>query len=422
MISRIFIVVFAVLFVHSDCMALQASLHFSGFGVSGECIEGDNTSMALTLGTLTAGLSKGNSTVLRHGKPHCRHCVGSVSGPGTHCVEVSSESFAFGTLVVDSDNRRTKTIRLRNRCASDISLYAPKLVVNPDNAFEFDTTQFQSYPVTVRAGEEVSLTVQCTPQNIGQHLGYLRVKTTDKDSLDIQISYTGRSNENATRTTVRLLMDNPQGKPGDKVTISLVLETIQGTLSTSSFNAVIRFRRDVLFPLNIAESRRTYSAGNMLSLRIDSALQETPGAGSILISIPCLVLLGETDRTSVIFAEFDWIDRNIQVIRTVNLDRFLVENGNRFVTSRRRAAVLQAVAPNPADAVLDLAFDVFHKDHVELFIVDLYSRKVRSLLSKDVNPGRHRRHFSLEGLASGVYFLLLQSTTGLSQQRIDVIR
>ncbi len=223
-------------------------------------------------------------------------------------------------------------------------------------------------------------------------------------------------------TSIKLLMDKAQGRPGDTVNISLRLESIEGLLTTGTFHAAIRFRRDVLYPLQLSPESHWYSADENMTIHVDSTLPDIPGAGRILATIPCLVLLGETDRTSIEFTAFEWSDARQSAVITSDIDLFSVNNGARFISNRRRPALIRAVQPNPARESIEIEIESFREDRIDLSLIDLFSRKIRTLLTMTAGVGRSSHRFSLAGLSSGTYFLLLQSSLGAVQQRIEVLR
>ena len=88
---------------------------------------------------------------------------------------------------------------------------------------------------------------------------------------------------------------------------------------------------------------------------------------------------------------------------------------------------LAPVAPNPATAGALLRFGVPREGRVSLAMFDANGRRVRELASSQMPAGEHSVRWdgndsSGQGVASGLYFMRLETATGMRVQRFAVIR
>ncbi len=72
--------------------------------------------------------------------------------------------------------------------------------------------------------------------------------------------------------------------------------------------------------------------------------------------------------------------------------------------------------PNPFNPTTQVRFRIARSGFVNMRVVDLHGREVRTLVNEELKPGSYSATFNAEGLASGVYFYQLRSE-GIQQTR-----
>jgi hypothetical protein len=65
--------------------------------------------------------------------------------------------------------------------------------------------------------------------------------------------------------------------------------------------------------------------------------------------------------------------------------------------------------PNPFNPTTTIRYDVPQKQKVQIRVYDIMGRVVQTLMNQDQLPGRYTQVFNANGLASGMYFIRLQS-------------
>ena len=78
--------------------------------------------------------------------------------------------------------------------------------------------------------------------------------------------------------------------------------------------------------------------------------------------------------------------------------------------------------PNPFNAGTKIAYEVEQPTHVRLTVFDLLGKEVAVLVEGPQNTGRHSVDFTGKGLASGVYFYQLRTTTSSMTRKLVILR
>jgi hypothetical protein len=78
--------------------------------------------------------------------------------------------------------------------------------------------------------------------------------------------------------------------------------------------------------------------------------------------------------------------------------------------------------PNPFNPFTTIAFDLPVNAHVQLDIYNTLGEKVSRLVDKDLQAGKYRYNWHAEGLASGIYFYVIQSRDFRAVKRMVFIK
>lgn len=68
-----------------------------------------------------------------------------------------------------------------------------------------------------------------------------------------------------------------------------------------------------------------------------------------------------------------------------------------------------AVYPNPASMMVQIDLNLISRDNIQLNVLDISGRLIRSIVNEITSSGNHLYNFSTEELANGVYYITLQS-------------
>ncbi len=78
--------------------------------------------------------------------------------------------------------------------------------------------------------------------------------------------------------------------------------------------------------------------------------------------------------------------------------------------------------PNPFNPVTRIRFNVSNSEHVALNVYDSLGRLVKTLVNRDMVPGRYEVEFSGEGLASGIYFYQLMAQKSVETRQMVLLK
>jgi hypothetical protein len=87
-----------------------------------------------------------------------------------------------------------------------------------------------------------------------------------------------------------------------------------------------------------------------------------------------------------------------------------------------QAFTLEQNYPNPFNPFTTIAFDLPENAHVQLDIYNTLGEKVSRLVNKDLQAGKYRYNWHAEGLASGIYFYVIQSRDFRAVKRMVFIK
>ena len=107
-------------------------------------------------------------------------------------------------------------------------------------------------------------------------------------------------------------------------------------------------------------------------------------------------------------------------------------NGSNSVTAVGEGGVPQATQvagayPNPFNPQTTVAFELARADHARVIIYDLQGRVIRRLVDESLPAGRHTaiwqgRDDNGRGVASGVYFARLESSSGQDMTKLVLVK
>ena len=85
--------------------------------------------------------------------------------------------------------------------------------------------------------------------------------------------------------------------------------------------------------------------------------------------------------------------------------------------------ILHSAYPNPFNPITHIDFDIPSDDNIQLVIYDISGRKVDALYQGSINAGYHQLTWYADKFSSGVYFVVLTSSTGYkSTQKVMLLK
>jgi len=78
--------------------------------------------------------------------------------------------------------------------------------------------------------------------------------------------------------------------------------------------------------------------------------------------------------------------------------------------------------PNPFNSSTTIEFEVPQKAHVNLIIYDILGREIKTLVNKELEPGRYNLYFNASNLPSGIYLYTLKTPKFTKTNKMILIK
>ncbi len=108
------------------------------------------------------------------------------------------------------------------------------------------------------------------------------------------------------------------------------------------------------------------------------------------------------------------------------IGEWIVSLGSQTSTDENEAipqrAYIESSYPNPFQESTTIAFAVERSGQVEVKVYDTHGVEVKSLLSRTMPVGKHTIDLSSDNLASGTYFIHIQTKSGVATYPVTVVR
>jgi hypothetical protein len=335
-----------------------------------------------------------------------------------------------------------KTVTLENRTADpltidQLTLPAPFVIIDP----------IIPPARTIPSGGTITVRVSFTPvdTNLAEQTMVASQTSPCTDATSVPVRGQGKITAQGA-VTVSIPTDM-KGAPGDKLSIPFVLERSQVLSETgaTTFRATLRYHGTMLWP-TAARSRSgatfkpvtgaAASGGRIISNTVAGAdrlvtveITNDPMvvAPDTLGFLDVTVALGDTIMTAVTIDTLFFTNGDASVAVTTNdgfftLVGYCTAGGNRLVKITGTAKIT-SITPNPASPITEIIFETIESGATTLAIFDAAGSRVATLVDNEPMPTQaHIVTWDAGRLASGVYYVVLQTPTERITQRVVVVR
>jgi hypothetical protein len=97
------------------------------------------------------------------------------------------------------------------------------------------------------------------------------------------------------------------------------------------------------------------------------------------------------------------------------------EGGDRLFDATGQLT-LEPNHPNPFNAMTVITYEVIERGPTEVFVLDVLGRRVATLRTGMIEPGRYQVAFDATELSSGLYISVLRTPTQLRMQTMKLIK
>jgi Leucine-rich repeat (LRR) protein len=324
-----------------------------------------------------------------------------------------------------------------NRDAQPIQLRRA-FMVDEAGTRTFSTDGVDASGVTLNAGDTTVISLRCRAAAFGA-LGDQLVVESNRDTLQADVSgyaRAQRSEDVVISVGVRPVRNNVV--PGDTVTLELYLASRNSlalfNATQPQFQATVQFDNNIL---SLDESRsRAVSrrgSGRVASVVLDERWSRQSDT-VILGRIACRAVLGDTDRTRLVIADFQW--GNLSAATAFSNRRVFVDsvlnglfvssvcqvNGAKRLLRFGAATMLAQSRPNPVKDEAIISYTLRESGLTTLVLYDAKGSLVRQLFSGVQESGEYEYVLRVDNIPSGSYRIVLTTPSSQQQQRIDVVK
>ncbi len=90
------------------------------------------------------------------------------------------------------------------------------------------------------------------------------------------------------------------------------------------------------------------------------------------------------------------------------------------IKENKNSSLSLEMFPNPSDNKISLKFDLKESSEVMIEVIDLFGKKIRTLLSEKLNSGIVSKTFDISMIADGNYFIRINSKNNTTQQKLNI--
>ena len=220
--------------------------------------------------------------------------------------------------------------------------------------------------------------------------------------------------------------------PGTLVTVSVVLDSGNVeklvTSAESEWRAIVSFDRNVLVPIEgqsgVRTLRRSDSTGRETQIEVTGRFANLKRE---LATMQCRVVAGDTVRTRLRLESMNvlsnvvgrqiFVEPSRDTVFTASVSR---AGGVRLIAPTKGMTL--SVNPNPAREAVEVAYTLVEAVSPEISLSDATGKTLQSLGFPLQQAGSYTISLNLNGLASGVYTVLLRGGTGVVSQKIIIAR
>lgn len=291
--------------------------------------------------------------------------------------------------------------------------------------------------------------MRCTAPSVGRMRGALRVWSR-ADTVDVPIDgfarmLTGSDVEMSVR--LRPSAGSANALPGNRVTLEFLvdappatLQRLAGILPLFAFEASVRFNRNVL---SLDQSLRQPGLYALRNNRAPSPIETVlfprfSLAGlstSLLATITCQAVLGETDQTTLQVESFRWLQpfdplnyrgRVFVTLSDSTNGRFTTNtcaiDGVKRLVGSSFATQITAARPNPATHETVIGYALRERGLAMLSLYNAAGQHVKTLVHAHHEAGTYEYVFDTSALSTGMYRLVLVAPSSLHSELLVIVR
>jgi hypothetical protein len=211
-----------------------------------------------------------------------------------------------------------------------------------------------------------------------------------------------------------------EATPGERLTIPLSLVSSRNldNVGASNFTLTLRFNKTLLLPTG-GMPLGTIDGGTRV-VTITGRRADGIATGTFA-TLDFIAALGDTLATPLQIESFEWIDGSVRVEK-MNGEVRIKPNGGWQLYIPDGQLTLLPPQPNPVanTSEVELVYETIEPGRTELYIVDMLGRRATTIVDAELTPTRYSTRIDVRDLASGTYFIILQTPTERLVQPLQI--
>lgn len=285
--------------------------------------------------------------------------------------------------------------------------------------FKHSTSGFtigSTLPIVIPPSSSAVIRLCFSPQKAGSFIDTLLVGNgcVDRAVLSFDVG--------TSSATVELQVLDARAKPGTVVSIPIKLTKGQNLSESGVQNlrVALHYTSNTLAYRGDALEKQLINKDEHIVVIIPTV----HNGDSIVAHLRFFVGLSTDTLTTVHIDSASAVDGRAKVTGKEGVfttDGICRANGTRLFNPDGRIAVLPA-RPNPSSSETEVDIETVETGFTRLSVVNVVGQTVKEVYQGSLQPGSHTLIMDVGNLASGVYFLLLQTPTETMMQRMEVQR
>ncbi|MBX7156661.1 MAG: choice-of-anchor D domain-containing protein [Bacteriodetes bacterium] len=337
-------------------------------------------------------------------------------------LQVLNDIIDFGKVEVGNQHDSLQTTTIKNIGNAPLPITATHHAGPNDKDF---TTLAGGGGFTLQPGEVKTMDLRFAATDVGRTSGRLLFDYNGAGSpATVQLLAEGIFNASDTaRTTVSV--NNITAQAGEKVNLQLVLKKQSGMKlagAPTDWYARVHYNSSVLY--NTQTNNACIGTTDSCVIELNGTYNPTQ---SELISVPCVVTLGNTDNASITIDEFRWTNNSIttEVVTengTIHVTGVCDEGGVRLFMPSNVSTSL-ATRPNPAQNTLTIHYGLREPLNVTIELINTTGQVVQTFVQNQQQAkGEYTLNEDISTFGNGVYMLRLVTNNDVLTTRVDVVK
>ncbi len=218
-------------------------------------------------------------------------------------------------------------------------------------------------------------------------------------------------------------------KPGSTFNIPIKFSDVGNiqTLGIDSISGSLTFNATVLYPVENTPKGSLNQATGMRTINLGIPIPNNLQNDQSIITLKFMATLGDSAGTDINYDSLiTWrqgsvIPSNI-IINPGRVEVDICRQGGDRLINFNGAVGLYLISPNPANEECEIEFSVTESGYSQLYIMNVNGQIVKTIESGKFISGKQKAKASLNDIAPGFYYIVLQTPTQKRVKYLEVIK